>query len=180
MGFQFLSSLASQKFQLLSSLLQTGCGWILFLLNINLAPNAVQECEYEIQNCYAGKGQVLLKYQGRSKLVMFAYSINSPSSLFIKSVLLLLFLLHGCWLWCQECASHKENHEDRSRWRQRGRGGLCPQHQPHVTGELGQMPGKGMRKVEDAKNLASIGRRLRSTDLLGQELADSQYRRNSG
>lgn len=64
--------------KLLSSLLQTGCGWILFPLNINLTLNAVQE-EYEIQNCYSGKGQVLLKQQGGSKLIMFAYAINSPS-----------------------------------------------------------------------------------------------------
>lgn len=79
--------------KLLSSLLKTDCGWILFLLNINLTPNAVQE--YEIQNCYASKGQVLLKQQGGSKLGMLAYSINSPSSPFIKSLLLLLFLLYG-------------------------------------------------------------------------------------
>lgn len=64
--------------KLLSSLLQTGCGWILFPLNMNLTPNAVQE-EYETQNCYSGEGQVLLKEQGGSKLITFAYSINSPS-----------------------------------------------------------------------------------------------------
>lgn len=50
----------------------------------------------------------------------------------------------------------------------------APQHQPHVTGELGQMPGKCMRKVEDAKNLASVCGRLGSTDLLEQELAHSE------
>lgn len=82
--------------KLLSSLLQTGCGWILFLSNINRTPNALQECEYETQNCYVGKGQVLLKQQRRSKLVIFAYSSNNPLTPFIKSLLLLLFLLHGC------------------------------------------------------------------------------------
>lgn len=85
---------------------------ILFHFGLNLTAIAVQEGEYEIQNCVTSKGQVLLKQWDRSELVTSAYSIYSPFLPSIKSLLLLLLLLLGCLLGWHECASHRQDHAE--------------------------------------------------------------------
>lgn len=113
--------------QLPSSFLQTGCSWTLLPSTLNLAANALQECEYEIQNCVTSKGQVFLKQRGGSKFVMFAYAINCPFSPFIKSLLLLLLLLlHGCSPGWHERAEAEA-----------GKGGLCPTAPTPCDGRAG-------------------------------------------